>query len=141
MVVTLWSLLLLLSAGIAAGTTGNEVEELAIPPHEDAARVARFVAHTCDWGALATISAQDPPMAGQPFANVFSMSDGPIAERGSGVPYMYLTELEVSVRDLKVRLAARLGLGALRPQWFMSLKWREMLEYPPPPSLRFPLQS
>lgn len=73
----------------------------AIPPHQETARVARFVAHVCDWGALATISTQDPPMRGQPFANVFSISDGPVG-KGSGVPYMYLTELEISVHDLKV---------------------------------------
>ncbi|XP_042300712.1 protein CREG1-like, partial [Sceloporus undulatus] len=74
-----------------------------IPPHEEAARVARFVAHACDWGALATLSAQEPPMRGRPFANVFSLSDGPAESPGSGVPYLYLTALEVSVKDLQVR--------------------------------------
>uniref|UniRef100_A0A6B2F091 CREG-like beta-barrel domain-containing protein n=1 Tax=Bothriechis nigroviridis TaxID=88079 RepID=A0A6B2F091_BOTNI len=82
----------------------------AIPPHQETARVARFVAHVCDWGALATISTQDPPMRGQPFANVFSVSDGPVG-KGSGVPYMYLTELEISVRDLKVNANASLTMS------------------------------
>uniref|UniRef100_A0A8C6VFI0 CREG-like beta-barrel domain-containing protein n=1 Tax=Naja naja TaxID=35670 RepID=A0A8C6VFI0_NAJNA len=94
----MWRLVWLL-AGVAA-----------IPPHQETARVARFVAHMCDWGALATISTQDPPMRGQPFANVFSISDGPVG-KSSGVPYMYLTELEISVRDLKVNANASLTMS------------------------------
>ncbi|XP_066478446.1 protein CREG1 isoform X2 [Tiliqua scincoides] len=98
------ALAMLLLVGAAAGALG-------IPPHEDAARVARFVAHSCDWGALATLSAQDLPMRGQPFANVFSVSDGPRRSTGSGVPYMYLTALDVSVRDLQVNANASLTVS------------------------------
>ncbi|XP_007440239.1 protein CREG1 [Python bivittatus] len=83
----------------------------AIPPHQETARVARFVAHSCDWGALATISTQDPPMRGQPFVNIFSVSDGPVKSKGSGVPYMYLTALEISVHDLKVNANASLTMS------------------------------
>uniref|UniRef100_A0A8D0HSG6 Cellular repressor of E1A stimulateds 1 n=2 Tax=Sphenodon punctatus TaxID=8508 RepID=A0A8D0HSG6_SPHPU len=96
-------LLLLLGAGVAVIA--------GIPPHEDVARVARFVAHECDWGALATLSAQEPPMRGLPFANAFSVSDGPAGACGSGVPYMYLTRLEVSVQDLQVNANASLTLS------------------------------
>lgn len=71
-----------------------------IPPHEDVARVARFVANQCDWGSMATISSRDP-VKGQPFSNAFSVSDGPLGF-GTGVPYMYLTRLEISVQDLQV---------------------------------------
>ncbi|XP_053561831.1 protein CREG1 [Bombina bombina] len=82
---------------------------LLIPPHNETARVARFVAHHCDWGALATISSH-APVTGQPFANVFSVSDGPF--RGStGVPYMYLTDMEISVQDLQVNPNASLTLS------------------------------
>lgn len=98
----MWVLLLTL-AGVGAA--------LGIPPHEDAARVARFVAHSCDWGALATLSAQEPPLRGQPFSNVFSISDGPAKAPGSGVPYMYLTALDVSVRDLQVNANASLTMS------------------------------
>ncbi|OCT79755.1 hypothetical protein XELAEV_18026565mg [Xenopus laevis] len=42
------------------------------------------------------------PVQGQPFANVFSVSDGPKGA-GSGVPYLYLTNMEISVQDLQVR--------------------------------------
>uniref|UniRef100_H2ZU95 CREG-like beta-barrel domain-containing protein n=1 Tax=Latimeria chalumnae TaxID=7897 RepID=H2ZU95_LATCH len=73
---------------------------LAIPPHDQVAKVARYVAHSCDWGSLATISVQEV-VRGWPFANVFSVSDGPL-EQGTGVPYFYLSPLEISVHDLKV---------------------------------------
>ncbi|XP_053163421.1 protein CREG1 isoform X2 [Hemicordylus capensis] len=82
-----------------------------IPPHNETARVARYVAHACDWGALATLSTQESPMRGQPFANVFSVSDGPNGPHGSGVPYMYLTDLEISVHDLKVNANASLTMS------------------------------
>lgn len=72
-----------------------------IPPHDQVARVARFVAHECDWASMATISTHKP-VVGQPFSNVFSVSDGPTGS-GSGVPYMYLTRMEISVQDLQVR--------------------------------------
>lgn len=73
-----------------------------IPPHEQVARVARFVAHQVDWASMATI-ATHKPVVGQPFSNVFSVSDGPRGS-GSGVPYMYLTRMEISVQDLEVSL-------------------------------------
>jgi len=86
------ALLLALAAGSGA----------VIPPPEEAARMARFVLHNCDWGALATLSAQEG-LRGRPFANIFSLSDGPPGPLGgSGVPYLYLTDLEISVRDLEV---------------------------------------
>lgn len=72
-----------------------------VPPHDQVARVARFVAHQCDWASMATISTHKP-VVGQPFSNVFSVSDGPLGS-GSGVPYMYLTRMEISVQDLQVK--------------------------------------
>ena len=71
-----------------------------IPPHEEVARVARFVANQCNWASMATISTHEP-VKGQPFSNAFSMSDGPVGF-GTGVPYMYLTHMEISVQDLEV---------------------------------------
>lgn len=73
-----------------------------IPPHDQVARVARFVAHQCNWASMATISTHKP-VVGQPFANVFSVSDG-APGTSSGVPYMYLTRMEISVQDLQVRI-------------------------------------
>ncbi|XP_069492036.1 protein CREG1 [Ambystoma mexicanum] len=80
-----------------------------LPPRNETARVARFVAHSCDWGALATLSSHEP-VRGLPFANVFSVSDGPLGQ-SSGVPYLYLTTLEISVQDLKVNPAASLTMS------------------------------
>ncbi|XP_032535125.1 protein CREG1 isoform X3 [Chiroxiphia lanceolata] len=83
----------------------------AIPPPEEAARMARFVLHSCDWGALATLSAQEG-LRGRPFANIFSISDGPPGPfGGSGVPYLYLTDMEISVQDLEVNSNASLTVS------------------------------
>ncbi|XP_077370369.1 protein CREG1 [Festucalex cinctus] len=80
-----------------------------LPPHDQVARVARFVAHQCDWASLATISSHKP-VVGQPFSNVFSVSDGPPGS-SSGVPYMYLTRMEISVQDLEVNQQASLSMS------------------------------
>lgn len=73
-----------------------------IPPHDQVARVARFVVHQVDWASMATISTHKP-VVGQPFSNAFSISDGPAGSgSGCGVPYMYLTRMEISVQDLEV---------------------------------------
>ena len=50
---------------------------------------------------MATISTRSATL-GFPFANVFSVSDGSNVKDSSGIPYMYLTPLELSVHDLKV---------------------------------------
>lgn len=86
-----------------------------IPPHNETARVARFVAHNCDWGALATISSHEP-VRGQPFANVFSISDGP-RSHGSGVPYFYLTTMEISVQDLQENANASLTMSLAQTRY------------------------
>jgi len=52
---------------------------------------------------MATISSRNP-IVGYPFANIFSISDGPLIGKSTGVPYMYLTPLEISVQDLEVRM-------------------------------------
>ncbi|XP_061745185.1 protein CREG1 [Nerophis ophidion] len=80
-----------------------------LPPRDQVARVARFIAHLCDWTSMATISSRRP-VAGQPFSNVFSVSDGPRGS-SSGVPYLYLTRMEVSVQDLQVNPQASLSMS------------------------------
>ncbi len=94
------------------------------PPHDQPARMARYIVHhsgivcisltlagasslSCipgchsDWAAMATLSTR-PELQGSPFANVFSVSDGANVREASGRPYMYLTPMELSVKDLKV---------------------------------------
>jgi hypothetical protein len=80
-----------------------------LPPREDAARVARFVTHICSWGALATISTMEA-VRGWPFADVLSLSDGPPGV-GSGVPYFYLSPLQISVSNLQENPHATLTLS------------------------------
>ncbi|TRY68218.1 hypothetical protein TCAL_04107 [Tigriopus californicus] len=80
------------------------------PPHEEAARMARYVTHHSDWAAMATISARNP-IKGYPFANVFSVSDGPSMALSTGIPYMYLTPLEMSVHDIKENNQASLTMS------------------------------
>ncbi|NXK74823.1 CREG1 protein, partial [Amazona guildingii] len=95
----------------------------AIPPPEDAARMARFVLHACDWGALATLSAQEG-LRGYPFANIFSLSDGPPGPlSGSGVPYFYLTELEISVQDLEINSNASLTVSLAQTPYCKKHKY------------------
>jgi len=69
------------------------------PPHDQTARMARYVCHQSNWGAMATISARTP-IVGFPFANVFSLSDGPVGE-STGTPYIYATPMEISFHDLR----------------------------------------
>ncbi|PWA33814.1 hypothetical protein CCH79_00017270 [Gambusia affinis] len=99
----LWPTLLLL--GLSWAGLGSSSCRVQIPPHDQVARVARFIAHQCDWASMATISSHKP-VKGQPFSNVFSVSDGPHGT-SSGVPYMYLTHMEVSVQDLQVNRLSR----------------------------------
>ena len=50
---------------------------------------------------MATISSR-PEIESYPFSNVFSVSDGATTATSSGVPYFYLSVLEMSVHDLQV---------------------------------------
>nr|XP_006639357.2 PREDICTED: protein CREG1 [Lepisosteus oculatus] len=90
----------------------------SIPPHDDVAAVARFIAHNCDWASMATISSHDP-VKGQPFSNVFSVSDGPPGS-GTGVPYMYLTRMEISVQDLQANPTASLSMSLAQTEYCKS---------------------
>jgi len=79
------------------------------PPHDQTARMARYVCHQSNWGAMATISSRNP-ILGFPFANVFSLSDGPVGE-STGTPYIYATPLEISFHDLKVNPQASITMS------------------------------
>lgn len=96
-----------------------------LPPREDAPRVARFVTHVSDWGALATISTLEA-VRGRSFADVISFSDGPPGA-GSGVPYMYLSPMQQLVSDLQVSRSAA-GRPGSEPLKFSSLRSACVLE-------------
>ena len=52
---------------------------------------------------MATISVREPTK-GFPFSNVISMSDGTLDGKSTGIPYMYMTDMEMSTHDLHVSL-------------------------------------
>jgi len=87
------------------GVTENEVVNNTFiadddpPPHSEVARMARYITHKSNWCALATVSVREP-IVGFPFANIFSVSDGPL-DNSSGVPYMYISPWEISAHDLR----------------------------------------
>jgi len=78
-----------------------------MPPYTKKALTARYVVHTSDWGSLATISVQKK-IAGMPYANVFSIADGIIGNVSLGIPYFFMTGMDVSTKDLEVNAAATL---------------------------------
>uniref|UniRef100_A0A1A8CIQ8 Cellular repressor of E1A-stimulated genes 1 n=2 Tax=Nothobranchius kadleci TaxID=1051664 RepID=A0A1A8CIQ8_NOTKA len=101
--------LALLALTLTSPASSRSACRFQIPPHDQVARVARFVAHRCDWASVATISTHKP-VVGQPFSNVFSVSDGPHGT-STGVPYLYLTRMEVSVQDLQVNPQASMSMS------------------------------
>ena len=81
--------------------------------------MARYIAHESNWAALATIAAREP-IVGYPFANIFSMSDGPVVrpyfvffflstwfldhilkDNSTGIPYFYISEWEISAQVIE----------------------------------------
>ncbi|KAK5649497.1 hypothetical protein RI129_000526 [Pyrocoelia pectoralis] len=61
---------------------------------------ARYIIHNTDWVSIATISTL-PFAKSYPFANIKSMSDGPVSQ-GTGVPYILMTGIDFSGKDLEV---------------------------------------
>merc|ERR1711997_250504 len=72
-----------------------------IPPVEEPAKLARWIIHNSYWASMGTISAREPT-TGYPFSNPWDISDGASPEVSTGIPYMYFTDMEMSVIDLKV---------------------------------------
>jgi len=69
------------------------------PPFYESAKMARFITHDSEWVSMATISKREP-IVGYPFVNIFSLSDGPV-DNSTGVPYMYVTEFDMSLEDIE----------------------------------------
>merc|ERR1712079_670539 len=72
------------------------------PPHDQPAKLARYVMHYSDWGSIATISCRDP-IKGLPFSNVISLSDGTNPKTATGIPYMYFADMEMPVEDINCK--------------------------------------
>ena len=70
------------------------------PTPSEAVKMARYIVHNADWTSVATISTM-PHIRHYPFVNVLSVSDGPVGN-GSGIPYLFMTDLDMSQHDLAV---------------------------------------
>ncbi|XP_043505217.1 protein CREG1 [Polistes fuscatus] len=68
------------------------------PPVEDAVLMARFIVNQADWTSVATISTRKD-IETFPTVNLISFSDGRLGN-GSGIPYLYLTPLDFTAKDL-----------------------------------------
>merc|ERR1712168_1376475 len=109
-------LLLLLVVAASAGRIVN-VEEakpaeitttpINPPPHDELARVARYLVHQLDWSMMATISAREPTI-GYPFQHSISIADG--VETGTGIPYMYQSNMAMNTVDLEANPRMSMGI-------------------------------
>lgn len=76
----------------------KKVDLSKVPDTNETALMARYIVHNVDWAALATMTSQ-AGVKHSPYANIVSMSDGPV-DQGSGVPFFYMTPLDLSSKDL-----------------------------------------
>ncbi|XP_065156336.1 protein CREG1-like [Atheta coriaria] len=72
----------------------------SIPKPSEKAKMGRYIIHNVDWISIATISTLDQ-IKSYPFVNLKSVADGP-AKNGTGIPYLLMTDLDLSGRDVKV---------------------------------------
>ncbi|CAG5106531.1 Similar to CREG1: Protein CREG1 (Homo sapiens) [Cotesia congregata] len=91
-----------------------------LPPEDHPALVGRYVVNQSNWTSVATISRQQG-IASFPFANVVALSDGPRGN-GSGVPYMFLTPLDFTSKDLKEDARATLMVTLAQDHEFYFAK-------------------
>ncbi|KAK4282469.1 hypothetical protein QN277_013843 [Acacia crassicarpa] len=77
------------------GVHGRSLSITTKPDPDDAAATARWLVSQNSWGVLNTISSE---LGGAPFGNVVSFSDG-LPNKGSGIPYFYLTTLDPTARN------------------------------------------
>nr|AEE61770.1 unknown [Dendroctonus ponderosae] len=93
---------------IEAGLVRNTISEL--PPLDQYALMARYIIHKSDWLSIATISTRNNTK-GFPFVSLKSVSDGNTSS--TGVPYLYLTDMDVTGQDVlendKVTIMASLA--------------------------------
>jgi len=79
------------------------------PPHEEIAKMSRYLTHYNDYTALATISTREG-IEGYPFAASISYADGIIGQ-STGVPYFYMTSMDISSKDLMQNPRASIALS------------------------------
>lgn len=79
------------------------------PPHENVAEMSRWLTHYNDYTAIATISTREG-IEGYPFAASISYADGKVG-KSSGVPYFYMTGMDISSKDLAKNPKASIALS------------------------------
>jgi len=79
------------------------------PPHEEVAKMSRYLTHYNDYTALATISTREG-IEGYPFTASISYTDG-IVGQSSGIPYFYMTAMDISSIDLEKNPKASIALS------------------------------
>jgi len=89
------------------------------PPYYEEARMARYIMHQSDWTSMATFSTRMP---GYPTANVFSVSDGTV-DKSTGIPYFYLSDLELSMHDLKANNKASITMSLAQGDYCKKLEY------------------
>ncbi|KAF5306489.1 hypothetical protein FQR65_LT07317 [Abscondita terminalis] len=87
--------LMLIICGCMNGLTIIDSEP---PSPSQKALMARYIIHNSDWISLSTVSTIKS-IKSYPFANVKSMSDGPVSQ-STGIPYILMTSLDLTGKDL-----------------------------------------
>lgn len=112
---TLVVILALIQTALAHDTKSSNEEECACekllkrPDLWKKELVARWMAHSLDWGTLTTISTRSE-VHSAPFGNIYSFVDGP-CEESTGIPYFYGTYMDQSFIDMKRNPSASFTLS------------------------------
>ncbi|KAL7300611.1 hypothetical protein TKK_0006602 [Trichogramma kaykai] len=85
------------------------------PHHGKSALMARYIVNEANWTSVATIST-DPRLTSYPYVNIVSSSDGPLGN-GGGVPYLFLTPLDSTSKDLSKDNRATLMMSLVQGDW------------------------
>ncbi|XP_076901839.1 uncharacterized protein LOC143556393 [Bidens hawaiensis] len=92
-VFTLLCFVLIISGG-GGPVHARQLMSQTRPDPNKAAPFARWLVSQSSWGVLSTLA---DDLGGAPFGNVVSFSDG-LPDKGTGVPYFYLTTLDPTAR-------------------------------------------
>ncbi|KAI4491034.1 hypothetical protein M0802_010537 [Mischocyttarus mexicanus] len=104
---------------------GKEDRRSVNPPSpEDAVLMARFIVNQADWTSVATISTRKD-IETFPTVNLISFSDGQLGN-GSGIPYLYLTPLDFTAKDLAKDNRASLFMTLAQGNYCRTKIWDPM---------------
>ena len=94
------------------------------PPIDQAALMARYIVNQADWVSVATISARKD-IESFPAVNLVSYSDG-LLGNGSGIPYLYLTTLDFTAKDLAKDNRASMLMSLAQGEYCRNKRWDPM---------------